>query len=161
MPSKLSRFVRISAVVAVLMGTQFAQGSPAQATHLTCFGRNATRILTSGSDTYTVTNSIARYGRVVLLTLGGNDVITVDPGLTVPAYICTGSGNDTVTAADSYKQSLYISGGYGNDNLSGGGGNDYIHGSYGFDTIQGNSGTDTCRSPYANTSEGGARGCER
>jgi Ca2+-binding RTX toxin-like protein len=60
----------------------------------------------------------------------GNDVITVDAGVTLPATLLGGNGKDA------------LSGGSGDDVLDGGNGNDILLGGLGGDTLRGGNGKD-------------------
>jgi Ca2+-binding RTX toxin-like protein len=65
---------------------------------------------------------------------GGNDQLTVSPGLTPPMLVAAdgGAGNDTLTGAEE-TDSFF--GGSGNDAITGGGGSDLLDGDEGDDSL--------------------------
>lgn len=78
----------------------------------------------------------------------GNDRITIDASVQLPAWvngdfgndlIVGGSGKDTLLGGDGNDT---INGGDGADQISGGKGNDQLHGGAGNDTITGDAGSD-------------------
>jgi subtilisin family serine protease/Ca2+-binding RTX toxin-like protein len=77
------------------------------------------------------------------------DRVTIDAGVTLPAYIDAGAGNDSVVGGSandtitggSGKNTLV--GGAGNDRLNGSGGRDLLIGGEGNDRLYGNNGDDT------------------
>src|SRR5262245_53766602 len=68
--------------------------------------------------------------KIVIQGLGGNDSLTVEEDVTLPATIDAGGGNDV------------LRGGSGNDRLLGGAGNDMLFGGLGGDFISGGAGKD-------------------
>jgi Ca2+-binding RTX toxin-like protein len=111
---------------------------------------------TAGNDTITVTPSgsgvavsingvsygtFAPTGKVKVSAGAGNDVVTVDQGVTLPAELYGEGGNDTLTGGSGND---LLDGGTGNDSLSGGNGNDVLVGGLGFlDVLLGGNGDDT------------------
>ncbi len=77
---------------------------------------------------------------LVIRAGAGNDVIQVDPGVTVNLRLFGGDGDDVITGGGGHDR---IDGGAGNDRINGGAGNDYIYGGDGNDTLQGGDGNDT------------------
>lgn len=129
------------------------------------FGAGCRQGVTSAQFVCT-TPSPADIGHVAvqILTLGGNDSVTVDgsvatldrrsdptSGQSASVEVEGGDGNDTlVTKADWWHTSLiggagndYLKGGVGNDTLSGDAGDDILLGAEGSDRIYGGAGTDT------------------
>ncbi len=72
--------------------------------------------------------------RLIVNGLGGNDSLTVDSRLTLPAELNGGNGNDTLSggAGDDI-----LNGGDGTDTLSGNNGRDLLIGGLGLDTLHG------------------------
>lgn len=56
-----------------------------------CFGKPATYVGTSGVD-----DIMVGYDNNVIMTMGGNDIVHVDPDSDTQTFICMGDGNDTV-----------------------------------------------------------------
>ncbi len=87
--------------------------------------------------------------RIVIFCGGGNDGVSIDARLIMPAYIDGGVGNDSLHGGSGADQILgglgndEILGFDGNDTLQGGSGNDYIIGGAGSDDLYGNGGRDT------------------
>jgi phospholipase C len=75
--------------------------------------------------------------RLEIYGLGGNDKITVDPGVTIPAFIFAGDGNDTIKAGGGPS---VVVGGKGNDKLIGGAAPSILIAGRGHDTLQAGSG---------------------
>ncbi len=122
---------------------------------VTCNGRTATIVGTSGNDTL-----VGTVGADVIAGLGGNDIIR---GLTGDDTICGGPGNDTIRGLGGADVifggggSDYILGGYGPDQINGGVGPDRINGQFGNDAIFGGDGNDTLRGgPHQDQINGGA-----
>ncbi len=67
-----------------------------------------------------------------LNTLGGDDTLSVKPGMPMAVQADGGDGNDTLNGAE--EQDTFF-GGLGNDTLNGGGGNDLLDGQDGDDTL--------------------------
>jgi Ca2+-binding RTX toxin-like protein len=88
------------------------------------FGAGAESVFNYGSSMSPI-QAVQVYGNE------GNDAISVDPTLTIPAFIDGGAGDDTLRA------------GGGNDVLLGGDGKDAIYGNSGRDLIIGGAGRDT------------------
>jgi len=102
-------------------------------TYPMCFGRPATIIGTSGTDTLTGTA-----GDDVIVGLGGRDTIS---GLGGDDRICGGAGADLLIGGDGNDR---VKGQGGPDTLQGGLGNDRLRGNLGIDTADGDGGTDRC-----------------
>ncbi len=79
----------------------------------------------------------------------GNDTVSIDSAITVPATLIGGAGNDTLTGGSGDDQiqgndgNDTLSGGAGIDTLDGGAGNDGITGGAADDDLQGGDGNDT------------------
>jgi Ca2+-binding RTX toxin-like protein len=69
----------------------------------------------------------------------GNDQITIDPTLNIPANLTGGNGNDMLSGGGGNDT---IDGGAGNDQVIGNGGDDVLSGGAGDDEIQGGAGND-------------------
>jgi hypothetical protein len=90
----------------------------------------------------------ARINSLQIYGLAGNDVINLNPGLTLPVYLNGGDGNDLlrgglgndVLTGAAGKDDLF--GGGGNDRLNGNGGNDRLYGETGPDRLYGGAGRD-------------------
>ncbi|MCA9140366.1 MAG: calcium-binding protein, partial [Planctomycetales bacterium] len=104
--------------------------------------------------------------KIVADGLGGDDVIIVDPAVTIPIEFSGGDGNDRLVAGGGPAQLYggsgqdtlilgpaggsafggddddFLSGGSGNDSLDGGAGADQLFGREGNDTLRGGSGAD-------------------
>jgi Ca2+-binding RTX toxin-like protein len=63
------------------------------------------------------------FSRLEIYGQGGNDTITVDPNVTIPAFIFAGNGNDTIKAGGGPS---VVVGGSGNNTLTGGSGLDIL-----------------------------------
>ena len=83
--------------------------------------------------------------QIVIRSLDGNDSITIDPSVTVPAVIEAGRGNDTVRAGSGNDT---VDGGYGDDMIYGGAGDDLFADSYGRDSLYGGAGNDKAYGGY-------------
>jgi len=81
-----------------------------------------------------------------LNTLGGDDTLTVKPGVPMAVVADGGDGNDSLTGAG--EQDTFF-GGVGNDTLNGGGGNDLLDGQEGNDSL-------LARDGYGDLVRGGA-----
>jgi hypothetical protein len=68
---------------------------------------------------------------IKVLAAGGDDVVSIAPGVILPANIAGGDGNDR------------LAGGAGADTIDGGAGNDRIAGGLGSDNLSGGDGNDT------------------
>ncbi|MGQ9897833.1 MAG: M91 family zinc metallopeptidase [Acidobacteriota bacterium] len=77
---------------------------------------------------------------LVIRAGAGNDVIQVDPGVTVNLRLYGGDGDDVINGGSGHDR---IDSGAGRDRIYGGAGNDYIYGGDGNDTLQGGGGNDT------------------
>src|SRR5438270_13342733 len=77
------------------------------------------------------TTALSGLTAISLSNSGGNDTLTVDSAITLPATITGGSGSENIT------------GGGGADSLIGNGGADSIVGGAGNDTLEGDAGDDT------------------
>src|SRR6478609_8832558 len=96
-------------------------------------GNDNIQISMQSSSIHVVDKGVAHNynaNRIVVLGLGGNDTITVDPNVTISVWLDGGNGNDT------------LQGGSGNDVILGGAGNDTIYGGAGNDKIFGGGGND-------------------
>lgn len=91
-------------------------------------------------------SSFAGVDRILVFGQGGDDTITVDDDITIPAELhggigadklFGGSGDDILLGEDSNNQT-----GYGADSLDGGAGDDILVGGQGNDTLKGDSGRD-------------------
>jgi Ca2+-binding RTX toxin-like protein len=101
--------------------------------------------ITFADDAYTVdingdiqtidANTIKQFD---ILTGGGNDVVTLGPGV-CKTYMLGGSGDDTLMGGDFNDT---ITGSGGNDQIFGGGGDDRLTGSAGSDILVGGNGRD-------------------
>jgi Ca2+-binding RTX toxin-like protein len=89
----------------------------------------------------------AKVKRIAVYAFGGNDTITVGPGVRA-VFADGGTGNDTILGGDGDDTlwgnagADHIEGGAGNDDIAAGAGDDYALGGVGDDTIAGNSGKD-------------------
>jgi Ca2+-binding RTX toxin-like protein len=85
--------------------------------------------------------------RIAVYGYGGDDVITVGPGVR-RIFADGGAGNDAILGGDGddilwgNNGDDHIEGGGGNDDIAAGAGNDYVHGGAGHDLLAGNSGAD-------------------
>ena len=70
---------------------------------------------------------------------GGNDVVSVAPGITLSTNLLGGPGNDRITGGSGTDT---IDGGKGRDDLSGGAGDDVVSGGQGKDSLHGGDGSD-------------------
>jgi len=104
---------------------------PDRDTDVTCRGRKATIVGTSGDDSIRGTP-----GRDVIAALGGDDVVR---GLAGNDIICGGGGADRIRG-DGGADRIY--GGRGSDRVSGGDGNDKILNGRGRDVLRGDAGDD-------------------
>jgi tRNA A-37 threonylcarbamoyl transferase component Bud32 len=77
--------------------------------------------------------------RIEVYAQGGNDHISVDPGVTVPAFLFGGDGNNHISAGGG--PSVLV-GGAGNDQLTGGSANNILIGGQGIDKVEGGSAGD-------------------
>lgn len=75
--------------------------------------------------------NLADVSRILVVAGKGDDVVTVDPNVSIGAKLIGNSGNDS------------LSGGSGNDVVLGGGGNDSCGGGAGDDLVDGGGGTDS------------------
>ena len=91
-------------------------------------------------------NRFELYDAIVIAGGKGNDLITVDPGLTFSVVLIGGAGKDVLT------------GGGGNDLLDGGAGNDRLLGSPGDDLLEGGPGRDQLDGGTGNDSLSGGVG---
>ncbi|MBI3465181.1 MAG: hypothetical protein HY000_19320, partial [Planctomycetes bacterium] len=80
--------------------------------------------------------------RLDILTLGGDDIVTLIDGIIVPVIVDAGTGIDFVDASEA-ATGVTIRGGDGDDILTGGGFSDWIDGGRGNDLVEGGPGTDT------------------
>jgi uncharacterized repeat protein (TIGR01451 family) len=108
---------------------------------VTCAGRTADIVGTTGNDTLTGTAKAE-----VIAGLGGDDEIV---GLDGNDVVCGGVGNDLIKV------------GAGNDQAKGGGGNDRIRGSVGDDVLAGNGGDDNLGGGLGDDALRGGPGADR
>jgi hypothetical protein len=87
-----------------------------------------------GHDTF------VRFTRIQVNLLAGNDRITIDPSVALPAEIDGGDGNDILTGGSGDD---VINGGPGDDAINGGEGNDELTSGGGSDALDGGPGADT------------------
>ena len=103
-------------------------------------------LVLAGSDLQVTVNKqsqtvpLAGLTGISIASLKGNDRITVDPNITLPAAIAAGGGNDWVWAGGGNDT---IAGGWGNDRIDGGAGDDFVFGETGNDLLTGYAGNDT------------------
>lgn len=94
----------------------------------------------------------------------GNDVVTLDPSITIPAQINGGAGNDSLTGGSGNDLLIggpgsdTLNGGPGNDILDGGRGNDLLNGGKGDDLLIGGLGNDTLNGGLGNDTLSGGPG---
>ena len=100
------------------------------------FASNSYTITRNGTST---TLSATEVNSIFLTAQDGNDVIVLDPTVTVPAYVDAGVGNDKILGG-SGKDTL--TGGAGKDTLFGGLGDDRLNGNGGHDRVYGEAGKD-------------------
>jgi hypothetical protein len=81
------------------------------------------------------------FAHLLVYGYGGDDIIRVTGGATVPAFLFGGDGNDTLDASGSSASNVLV-GGAGNDGLTGGSGRDLLIGGLGADTLKGGGGDD-------------------
>jgi Ca2+-binding RTX toxin-like protein len=86
---------------------------------------------------------------------GGNDWVTVDESLTIPATLNGDWGNDTLQGGSGHD---HLAGGSGNDEILGRGGNDVIRGNHGDDLLVGGEGNDIIHGDAGNDSMFGGAG---
>jgi Ca2+-binding RTX toxin-like protein len=93
--------------------------------------------------------AVASITSIAVLAYGGNDTVSVSPGITMGVKIDGGSGND------------WLIGGTGPDTLLGGGGNDILSGRAGDDRLEGGDGNDRLYGGGGNDTLYGGRGSDR
>jgi FG-GAP-like repeat/RTX calcium-binding nonapeptide repeat (4 copies) len=81
------------------------------------------------------------FAHLLVYGYGGNDILRLTGGLTVPAFLFGGDGNDTLDASGSTANNV-LAGGAGIDSLTGGSGRDLLIGGLGADTLRGGGGDD-------------------
>jgi len=81
----------------------------------------------------------ASISRIVAYGQDGDDEISVDKNLSIPAILYGQAGNDKLQGGSG---SNFLDGGFGDDDLSGGDGRDILTGGFGKDTIKGGKGED-------------------
>lgn len=131
---------KITPVDVTLVGTDSADNLQVKTD-----GSNITT-LRGGKTLQTV--AIAAVKSLTVTGKGGDDVITIDPAVSVNVVVDGGDGNDKITSgagADTLsggagKDTIY--GGDGNDRLNGNGGNDKLYGESGADRLYGYDGND-------------------
>jgi uncharacterized delta-60 repeat protein len=79
-------------------------------------------------------------GIIIATGKNGDDVINIDPSVTIAASINGGAGNDSLTGGSGNDS---INGADGNDTISGGAGNDSLAAGAGDDNLSGGTGDDT------------------
>jgi hypothetical protein len=78
-------------------------------------------------------------GHIIVLGLSGNDTITVDKKVNIPALLFGGSGNDAISSGNGPAVEV---GGSGNDTLLGANNSDILIGGTGADLLKGDNGSD-------------------
>jgi Ca2+-binding RTX toxin-like protein len=107
-------------------------------------GAQAYDVLANGA----VVGQFAASSAIRVEARGGDDVVSVADGITLPATVVGGVGNDQITGGagddslDGGGDRDRLTGGAGNDTLSGGQGQDGLHGGDGNDTLEGGKGRD-------------------
>jgi Ca2+-binding RTX toxin-like protein len=99
-------------------------------------GAGTVQVILNGvaQDGYSPTGKLVVYGQA------GHDVIVVEGGVSLPAWLYGGDGHDTLTGGSGHDVLL---GGAGDDTLDGGGqGRDLLLGGLGADVLTGNAGDD-------------------
>jgi hypothetical protein len=92
--------------------------------------------------------SVSRVHQINIRCGKGNDTVTIDANIQIPAVVMGGPGRDTITGGTGDDVLLgedgndVLSGGDGNDRLDGGAGKDSLHGGNGGDTLIGGDGKD-------------------
>ncbi|HVT88930.1 MAG TPA: hypothetical protein VHD56_08770 [Tepidisphaeraceae bacterium] len=87
--------------------------------------------------------------KVVIHGLDGNDLITVDPAVTIPVNLDGGKGNDSLIGGNGPGE---FHGGDGDDSIIGGNSDDVMYGDAGKDTIKGGKGNDIVEGGAGNDS---------
>ena len=141
----------------VISTSKFTVGkiTPVDVTLVGTDSADTLKVTTDGSNISTIRNGktlqtvgIASVKSLTVTGKAGDDVITIDPAVTLNVVVDGGDGNDKITGgggADSLsggasKDSIY--GGNGNDRLNGNGGNDRLFGESGADRLYGYDGND-------------------
>lgn len=110
--------------------------------------------------------AVAQVQRLEVSGLDGNDNISIDDDLTIPASvngglgndtIASGGGNDTIRGAEGND---FINAGLGDDSVLGGEGNDTIKGRGGADEIDGGNGDDSLAGTTGNDTLDGEAGSD-
>jgi Calpain family cysteine protease/RTX calcium-binding nonapeptide repeat (4 copies) len=94
--------------------------------------------IANGSD-WSVTKTM-KVTRLSVNAGNGDDTVTINSSVTVPATLLGGAGNDTITSNGT--GTVSINGGAGNDSLTGGSSTDTLNGDIGDDTLVGGAGAD-------------------
>jgi Ca2+-binding RTX toxin-like protein len=94
---------------------------------------------------------------VVIAGGKGNDTLSVDPALALPAVLSGGPGKDTLSGGASDD---VLDGGPGKDRLSGGGGDDALDGGPGRDALDGGPGNDSLSGGPARDAVTGGEGAD-
>ena len=102
--------------------------------------RDAARTGLIRSENYTITVGVDTEGGIRIDGSVGDDLIEIDPALTVETTVYGGDGNDTIRGGGGND---LIYGEKGNDTIQGRGGNDAIDGGDGDDVLEGGDGDDT------------------
>lgn len=111
------------------------------------------RVTGSGTNVTIVVNSeaaqtVSNFDEVLIVGNSGNDLIYVEPGISIPVIAYGNSGKDTIVGGTG-NDSLFGNGGHdrliggdGDDYLVGGGNTDILAGQNGNDALSGNGGKD-------------------
>jgi hypothetical protein len=145
-------------LTAVPLGVKFSRGL---LTVTGTTGNDQITITHVGTD-WTISNGaewsmdkIAAVTKVNVNGKAGNDTITLDSTVTIPATLLGDLGDDAITIADGASS---ISGGAGNDSLTAGSANATLSGDAGDDTLVGGSGADKLFGGAGNDSISGNAG---
>ena len=95
-------------------------------------------------------NIAATITRIQVITLAGDDVVTIAPDVTVKTQLIGGQGRDTLTGGAGNDR---IDGGDDNDVIFGGGGADNLDGGLGTDSVTGGTGLDLFNAAEVNSHE--------
>lgn len=93
-------------------------------------------VWTIANGSWSSTRTLA-VSKLVVNAKAGNDAVTVDPSVLIPATLLGDLGNDTLVASNG---ATYLHGGAGNDSLTGGNANDVLVGDVGNDVLNAGAG---------------------